>query len=369
MVKTVFWLSVFFVFYVYFGYPLLLAAWRQLAGRKPRKRRWEPSVSILIAAHDERERIERKILNCLDLDYPREKMQIVVALDAPTDGTEDVVWKYAGKAIDVAYYWPHRGKAGALNIAAAAATGDILIFADARQRIARNAVRELVANFADSEVGGVSGDLVLLDETGHEAADGVGLYWRYEKSLRAMEGDVHSVLGATGALYAIRRELFRPVPNDTILDDVAIPMNAVLAGRRVVFDPDARVYDTVAASPREEYGRKVRTLMGNYQLIARMPEVLLPFRNPVFVQFVSHKVGRLAAPYGLAAIFVSNLFLLEGAYLAFLSAQSAWYALACAGPWLSRLLPQRQPVRCGGLARELAILPAAVAAEGRKEAA
>ena len=311
MAKTVLWLSFGFVVYVYIGYPALLWVIRSFRRRPVRRAAAEPTVSLLIAAHDEKDNIEKKILNCLELDYPKDRMQIVLALDAPTDGTEDVVWKYAGKVVDVVYYSPHRGKAAALNSAVAAAEGEILVFADARQRLDRTVIRELVANFEDPEVGAVSGELMLLDANGREAGDSVGLYWRYEKALRAMESDIHSVLGATGALYAIRRRLFRRLPPETILDDVAIPMRAVLAGMRVVFEPRARVFDEVTATPELEYRRKVRTLMGNFQLLTQMPELLHARRNPVFWQLVSHKVARLFVPYALLAFFISNIALVR----------------------------------------------------------
>jgi len=336
MAKSAFWVSFIFIVYVYIGYPLLLWMLRRVFRRPVQRQRCEPTVSVIIAAHDERDKIETKILNLLELDYPRHKLQVVIALDAPTDGTEDVVWKYAGKVVDVVYYFPHRGKAQALNAAVQAAENDILVFCDARQRLERSAIRELVASFADPTVGAVSGELVLVDEQGHEASDGVGLYWRYEKLLRSMESDVHSILGATGALYALRRELFQTVPPDTILDDVAIPIRAVLEGQRVVFEPRALAYDRVSPSPESEYSRKVRTLMGNFQLLALMPDLLRPSKNPVFWQFISHKVGRLLVPYFLAVLFIANVFLTdEIPYLVFFALQTAFYALAWMGALLS----------------------------------
>jgi cellulose synthase/poly-beta-1,6-N-acetylglucosamine synthase-like glycosyltransferase len=218
----------------------------------------------------------------------------------------------------------------------AVARGEIAIFGDAGQRLEKSAVRELVANFADESVGAVSGTLVLLDRDAHEANDGVGLYWRYEKKLRAMESDIHSVPGATGAIYAIRRELFVPLPPGTILDDVVVPMRIVLGGKRAILDPAARAYGAATPSAGSEYERKKRTLAGNYQLFAEMPELLAPWRNPIFVQVVSHKVGRLVVPYCLAALFISNLFLRDGPYRTVGILQVIWYAMACAGWWASR---------------------------------
>ena len=334
--ETIFWLSFALVVYVYFGYPAILALRRRIARRPVRKAYWEPAVSIVIAAHNERQRIETKLQNCLSLDYPKRKMQIIVSLDGPTDGSEFVVWKYVSKGVDLVHSKEHRGKAAALNAALKRATGEIVVFADARQTFDRSAIRELAANFADPDVGAVSGELLLMDESEQEAASGVGLYWRYEKCLRAMETEIHSIAGATGAIYAIRRELYEDLPEDTLLDDVLTPLRIVLKGNRVVFDPAAKAYDTVACCPLAEYGRKVRTLAGNYQLLGQLPQLMLPWKNPIFFQFISHKVGRLLVPYALILLLVTNVFLLRGFYAVTLALQAAWYLSAAAGYALSR---------------------------------
>jgi cellulose synthase/poly-beta-1,6-N-acetylglucosamine synthase-like glycosyltransferase len=290
--------------------------------------KYEPSVSIIVAAYNESASIEWKILNLLALDYPSRKVEIILSLDGPTDDTELVARKYETDRMLVLLSKRHGGKAEALNRAVAKATGTILVFADARQLLDRKAVRELVSNFEDASVGAATGELMLLNEFGKEANDAMGLYWRYEKQLRSMESDIHSTVGATGALYAIRRELYRPIPSHTILDDVAIPMNAVLDGKRVVFDRAARAYEWGANSPATEFTRKVRTLTGNFQLLKQMPQLILPWRNPVFIQFVSHKVGRVLVPYFLIMLFVSNLFLSGRGYRGILALQCAWYLLA-----------------------------------------
>jgi poly-beta-1,6-N-acetyl-D-glucosamine synthase len=329
--EVVFWLSFVFVVYVYFGYPALLAVHRRIAGQPVKKQYWEPAVSIVIAAHNERQRIEKKLENCLGLDYPKRKLQIIVSLDGPTDGTQFVVWKYASRGVEMVHSREHGGKATALNRAMRRATGEIVVFADVRQMFDRSAVRELVANFADHRVGAASGELLLLDESEQEAKTDVGLYWRYEKALRAMESEIHSVPGATGAIYAIRRELFEELPEDTLVDDVMTPLRIVLSGKRAVFDPSAKAYDSVACCPMAEYGRKVRTLMGNYQIMAQLPQLLLPWRNPIFFQFLSHKVGRLLVPHALVVLFVTNIFMLNGIYAVTFWLQTAWYAFAAAG--------------------------------------
>jgi len=352
--EAIFWGSFLFVAYVYIGYPLVLAVWSRV-GHRPMIRGYsEPTVSMIIAAYNESQEIRRRIENCLALDYPKDKIEIITALDGPTDGTDALVREYLGSGIRILDSPIHQGKASALNRALSVAQGEILLFGDARQVFAGNAVRELVANFADPRVGAVSGELVLLDESGCEARDAIGLYWRYEKRLRLMEGRIHSTLGCTGAIYAIRRELAQPLPEDIILDDVMLPMRAVLQGRRVVLDGRARAFDRVAISPEAEYQRKIRTLMGNYQLILQMPELLLPWRNPVFFQFVSHKLGRLLAPYAFLALAVSNLFL-RGYYLVPLAVQGIWYFLVLVGVLVSRSSVSRHlpgPILAAGRERE-----------------
>lgn len=340
MAETVLWLSLLCIMYVYVGYPLLLMAWRTMTRRNVNKRPCEPSVSLIIAMHNEAHHVRPKLRNCFELDYPSGKLQIIISLDAPTDDTETLVRQYQERGVEVISSAVRKGKAAALNSAMTLARGEIVLFADARQLFDPQAVRELVANFADPSVGAVSGELLLLGQDGRESKNAVGMYWRYEKALRGMESDIHSVPGTTGAIYAIRRNLFIPLSTHTVLDDVVIPLRIVLAGKRAVFDSSARAYDSVTESPEIEYQKKRRTLMGNYDLLSEMPELLVPWRNPIFVQFMSHKIGRLVVPYCLAVLFVSNLFILHGPYLTLFAGQVLFYSLACTG-WL--ISAQRTP--------------------------
>jgi len=335
MAALIFWLSLICILYVYLGYPLLLVVWRTLRPWPVQKRHLEPSVSLVIAMHNESSNVHAKMQNSLALDYPPDKLQIIVSLDAPTDGTDAMLREYQGPRVTVRESTTRRGKAVAINSALTIATGEIVVFADARQRFELNAIRELVANFADSSVGAVSGELILQDAAGKEATSAVGIYWRYEKAIRSMESDIHSVPGASGAIYAIRRELFKPLPSGTVLDDVVIPMRIAMLGMRAIFDRQARAYDRVSQTPELEYEKKCRTLMGNYELFAELPQLLVPWKNPIFVQTVSHKAGRLVIPYCLVALFVSNGFLLHGPYVLFFGGQLAWYLLACIGWVLS----------------------------------
>jgi cellulose synthase/poly-beta-1,6-N-acetylglucosamine synthase-like glycosyltransferase len=320
---TIFYLAALVILYVYVGYPAILAVWVKLAPRRVRSAAITPSVSIMVAARNEGATLEARIANLLSLDYPRELVQVVVASDGSTDSTDAVLDRYADR-VDVVRV-PAGGKARALNAAVALARHDILVFADARQSFAPDALRALVAPFADPAIGCVSGELVLdceVDGQSSAMGDGVGFYWKYEKWLRRHESTVASMLGVTGAIYALRRRLWRRLPPETILDDVLTPMRVALAGFRVVFEPRARAFDRVVGAARDEFRRKTRTLAGNFQLLAIEPRLLLPIANPLWFQFLSHKVGRLVVPYALCLLLLSS---------ALLAGQSAIYTVAFAG--------------------------------------
>jgi cellulose synthase/poly-beta-1,6-N-acetylglucosamine synthase-like glycosyltransferase len=336
--ETVFWLSALLVGYVYVGYPVLIALLARF-GRGPRKAyflpgTW-PSISVIVAARNEAQRLPGRIRNLLDTAYPGER-EIIVVSDGSTDGTADALAPFAGQVrlIELA----PGGKPQALNAGVAAARGDILVFADARQRFAKDALQELLANFNDEAVGGATGELVLDCEAGatdSTVGDGVGLYWKYEKWQRRNESQLGSTLGGTGAIYALRRRLWQPLPPETLLDDVLAPMRAVLAGYRMVFDERAIAFDRAAPDAATETRRKTRTLAGNYQILAIEPRLLLPFVNPVWLQYGSHKVGRILVPWALVSLFVSSL-ALAGANVVYTSAlvlQLGFYGLAAVGAW------------------------------------
>jgi poly-beta-1,6-N-acetyl-D-glucosamine synthase len=368
--ESLFWWSVGVIVYVYAGYPVLLALWALVASKAEstdpgidvRNDEALPGVSVIIAARNEARRLPGRIENLLASDYPQDRLQIIVASDGSTDHTIEAVAPYASR-IELVLL-PPRGKAAALNAAVSRARYPVLVFADARQRFAPDAIRRLVRHFNRLAVGAVSGELILDCETpdlkiGAEEqptgsagvgigngqagtpstiADGVGAYWKYEKWLRRHEAIVGSTLGVTGAIYAMRRTLWQPLPDDTILDDVLGPMRIVLRRYRVVFDGTARAFDETAPDAAVETRRKVRTLAGNFQLLALEPRLLVPGINPVWFQFVSHKLGRLLVPYALAAAFVSSMWLAPASwiYATAAAAQVAFYGLAAYGATLER---------------------------------
>jgi cellulose synthase/poly-beta-1,6-N-acetylglucosamine synthase-like glycosyltransferase len=319
---TIFWGSAFVVAYVYVGYPAVLYVWSRLAPKPVYPQAAEPPVSVIVAVRGEAQALERKIANLRSLDYPASHLQIVVVSDGLHHGTAAVLRRHAS---DVDAVFVRRGgKARALNAGVEAARHDILVFADVRQVFDRQALHGLVAPLSDPTIGGVSGELMLAAETVDgdpvDIGEGLGGYWKYEKWLRRRESAIGSTMGATGAIYALRRALWKPLPADTILDDVLAPMRAVLAASRVVFSSDARAFDPVAPAG-VELKRKIRTLAGNYQILALEPRLLVPLLNPVWLQYMSHKVGRLLVPYALLALLVTS---------AVRAPSSSFYALACA---------------------------------------
>ena len=339
LLEALFWSAVIVTVYVYLGYPTLLAAWAAIAPKPVRRSPVTPSVSIVIAARNEATILRQRLDNLLDSDYPHDRMQIIVVSDGSTDDTPGVLAAYRGR-VD-AIVLPSSGKASAINAGVAAARHDVLVFADARQTFAPDALRALVAPFADSEVGGVSGELLLDCESGtgdSTIGEGVGAYWRYEKWLRRHESLIGSTLGSTGAIHALRRDLWRPLPTETILDDVLGPMLVVLSGSRVVFEGEAKAYDRAAPVAAAEFKRKTRTLAGNYQLLKLQPRLLVPFLNPVWLQFVSHKLGRLVVPYALVVMLIASAALFtEGfVYATAFGAQLAFYGLAAYGAVLDK---------------------------------
>jgi cellulose synthase/poly-beta-1,6-N-acetylglucosamine synthase-like glycosyltransferase len=328
--KWVFWTAAVTIGYAYVGYSAWLWVRSLCAPRPVRRGATEPPVSAVMVVRNEEAVLVRKLQNLLSLEYPREKMEIVVVSDGSTDGTAAILKEFAANACVRTVLKPEsQGKALGLNDAIKLAKGEILLFTDARQFIEPSALRLLVENFADPAVGCASGELMLGDPANGETGKGMGLYWRIEKKIREMESASGSVPGATGAIYCARRELLEPLPAGTLLDDVLLPMQIVSKGARVIFDSRARAWDSPDLGGGREFSRKVRTLSGNYQLLQLAPW-LLSTKNPIRFEFVSHKLSRLAAPFALLALLVASLFLQGPLYRAALVAQLAFYALSVA---------------------------------------
>jgi poly-beta-1,6-N-acetyl-D-glucosamine synthase len=288
-----------------------------------------PTVSIIIAARNEEATLPIKLSNLMLLDYPREKLQVIVISDGSTDRTSNILVEHSS-TIEPIILDKSVGKALALNEGVKHATGEILVFLDARQSVDVDALTELVWCFADHSVGAASGELLLDSDSAAGASDGLGIYWRLEKAVRKLESESGSVVGVTGAIYAIRRELFTQIPPGTILDDLFVPMHVALEGRRVVFQPSAIARDRIFSDKGKEFSRKVRTLTGNYQLL-RMAPWLLSTANPLLFRFVSHKLLRLLVPLSLILMLVASGTSRAAVYQGIFCLQVLFYALAAFG--------------------------------------
>jgi len=339
--EALFWLSAVCVSYTYVGYPLILALAARIRPARPIRALSPPDhpVSVVLAAHNEESRIGARIRELVQLVAARPAGgEVIVVSDGSTDRTVAKARAAASEAeaatrgrvpVRVLVQEPNLGKAMALDRAHAAACHPILVFADARQTWAPDAIDHLVAAFGDPSVGAVSGDLVVKSAPGVMA--GVGLYWRFEKWLRRTEGRFDSMVSVTGCISAVRRELFPTLPVGTILDDVYWPLTVAMGGHRVIHEERARAFDRLPERARDEFRRKVRTLAGNFQLMARMPAVLLPWRNRLWWQFVSHRALRLVVPWALLALLILAAVLPGPLYSVAFWSQVIFYLVGLAG--------------------------------------
>lgn len=325
--KTLFWLCALLIAFAYAGYPVWLYFRARFCARPVRRANIFPMTTILLAARNEEENLVRKLQNLDGLDYPANQLEILVVSDGSTDGTTRILaaWERAGHRVMILP--EHRGKASALNSGIAEARGEIVVFTDARQILAPDSLKNLIANFADPSVGCVSGDITLGDPTTGAPMNGLGVYWRMETYMRRWEGALGCLVGAAGCLYAVRRNLVVPFPAETILDDVYLPVHIARQGKQVVFESSARGWDCPHDNQRREFRRKVRTITGNYQLLQLAPW-LVTSSNPVRFQFFCHKVLRLAAPFAFACLLISSLLTPGPFYRAAFVLQVCCYASA-----------------------------------------
>ncbi len=301
----IFWSCVFLVGYTYILYPVAIWLLARLRPSAQAERQSAPaSVSFVIAARNEGARISERVAELLQqIDSAGVEGEVILVLDGPgnRESAEKLGEDHRVRVLELP---ENRGKAAAISEGAKSAHSEILAFADVRQHWQKDALQRLLESFCDSQTGAVSGDLVL--ETDEGVLQGVGLYWTYEKWLRRNEAIFDSVVGVTGAICAVRRELFHGVPAGTILDDVYWPMQVVFQGYRVAHNPQALALDRLPAEPQAEFRRKIRTLSGNFQLVTLLPSLLIPWRNRIWWQFLSHKMMRLAVPWLLLVAIVAS---------------------------------------------------------------
>jgi cellulose synthase/poly-beta-1,6-N-acetylglucosamine synthase-like glycosyltransferase len=304
MGELLFWISAAALLYVFVGYPLVLLFLSGLWQRPPAlKMSIYPSVTLIISAYNEEEVIEEKIRNSLGLDYAWEKLEIIVVSDASTDRTDDIVRRYTAKGVVLHRMSVRKGKTAGLNEAVSLAKGEIIVFSDANAFYAQDVIQKLVRNFGDPTVGCVTGNSCYVGSEMSSAGKNENTYWGYERFLKVKESQVGSMVGADGAMFAVRRTLTTPLEVDDI-NDFVMPLQVVSQGYRNVFEPEALCYEKVVLQLAQEFRRKVRIVGRSWHGLFRVKAVLNPSRYGLFsFQLVSHKMLRWLAPVFLSGVF------------------------------------------------------------------
>lgn len=331
MTDLLFWASLSVVLYTYVGFFALVRLVSLVRSRPVRKGGSEPPVSMIVAAYNEERVIREKIENSLKLDYPKDRLEILVAADGSSDRTADIAREYADRGVRVLHEPERRGKTMALNRAAPEAKGEILFFSDANTFYEPDTVRKIARNFGDPEVGGVSGRKVILEESGRRATKGEKGFWGYEALLKILETRIGSISTADGEIFAVRKALFRAIPRKVVHDDMYLTLDLVRRGYRVVYEPEATSAEAASKSLKDEFFLKTRYASAGYPLVWEFRDLLLPPRGWFGFQFLSHKLLRWAAPFPLALLFASSLLSSSPWIHAFGLLQAAFYAAALAG--------------------------------------
>jgi cellulose synthase/poly-beta-1,6-N-acetylglucosamine synthase-like glycosyltransferase len=336
--SRVFWTAAGLVAYTYVGFPVLVLARARLRPLPYRSDDITPTVSLLVAAYNERTGIPAKIENSLSLDYPPEFLEVIVASDGSDDGTDDIVAAYAGRGVRLLTL-PRAGKATALNAAVDASSGEILVFSDANSVYAQDAIRRLVRPFADPAVGGVAGNQRYRPGATTDAMTaGEHAYWDFDRVLKEAESRAGSTISATGAMYAIRRSLFRGVPVG-VTDDFAVSTSVIDQGHRLVFAPDALAWEPVSSSAGDEWSRKVRIITRGLRGVVEHRALLDPTRHGFYsLQLLSHKVLRrlMGVPLLAMGLLAPTLWHRGWIYRLAAIGQAVVYGLGTAGLLLGR---------------------------------
>ncbi|MGE5308180.1 MAG: glycosyltransferase family 2 protein [Deltaproteobacteria bacterium] len=331
--SLLFWAFVSLVAYSYCGYPLLLFILALVPRRPIMKADITPRVTVIIAAFNEEKDIRRKIMGILAQEYPRDRLEIIVASDGSTDGTAREVSAVRDRRVRLLEFAERRGKTAVQNEAVKKASGEIIVFSDATTRYDPQVIRTLMRNFADPAVGAVGGELSYESDTGNSAGEGGGLYWRYERWIKRMESRVNSLIGVSGCCYAVRRRLYDDIPRDLISDFVIAQM-MYRKGRRTVYEPGAVSYESTSESFADEFSMRVRVAVRTLHGLWRMRSLMNPLRYGFFsVQLISHKVFRYLIPVFLAGALVCNAALLgrNPVYSVTFALQCAFYLSVMAG--------------------------------------
>jgi poly-beta-1,6-N-acetyl-D-glucosamine synthase len=333
--QLVFWVSLGAIFYTYVGYPMLLTACGIVVRRRASRPddAFTPSISLVMAAYNEASCIRQKIENCLALNYPREKLGILVGSDGSEDGTNEIVAEYGERGVELLTFHPRRGKMATVNRTVLKATGEICVFSDVSELFEPDAVRKLVRHFADPEIGAVTGNHEY-NRNSTALGSGTSFYWRYQRFLQKIESQLHTVCACDGTIYACRRELFPYPPDNTINDDVAVPLGIISRGRRVIYEPEAIIRGDPLPETRRFFRQKIRSQAGKYQNFVQFRLMFRPWPLRRWWIFVSHGVLPVLVPWFLLLCLAANgvlWFSGHRLYQALLIVQACFYLTAVAG--------------------------------------
>jgi cellulose synthase/poly-beta-1,6-N-acetylglucosamine synthase-like glycosyltransferase len=314
MIQFLFWFSLGTILYTYLIYPFLIAVFALVFGKNPTSKDMYPKVSLVVSMYNESKVIADKIANSFGLNYPKDKIEIVLGSDGSIDKTAEIVKSYNDTRIKFYDFPVRRGKISVINDLIGKSTGEIIILSDANTILENNAVKELVSWFHDTSVGCVCGKLELKAADDGHNAEFEGIYWKYESFIKEQEGKLGCLLGANGGIYAIRKELFSPLPADTIIDDFLIPIRILYAGYKVYYNASALAYEETAKTIAQESIRKVRIGAGNYQAMVYACDLLNISHGLSSFVFWSHKVLRWFVPFLLIIVLLSNLLLIRQSF-------------------------------------------------------
>ncbi len=329
--------------YAYIGYPLLIVVISFFTNNKVKfSDHYEPHVSLLITAFNEEKDIESKLRNSLELDYPKEKFEIIVASDGSTDSTDSIVKRFKDNEKGVTVVL-HRvegrlGKTATQNSAVKECKGQIIVFSDAASLYDRNTIRALVRNYADPNVGAVSGRYEYINKKGTSVGFATILFWKFENFIKSRQTKIKTITGCCGCIYSVRKDLYTPLP-PKIISDLVEPLTILQKGYRIVFEPYALAFEETTEKPKDEFKMRVRVIVRGMNGMLFVRNLFNPLKYPfISMQLISHKVMRWLVPVFCLIIFISNIFLAAFSvfYLVFLILQLIFYSLAVIGYFMEK---------------------------------
>jgi len=338
MAEIIFWLTIGIISYTYFGYPVFILFLSLFINHKIHKREVEPNVTFLITAYNEEKNIAKKLKNTLSLDYPEEKLEILVASDASEDKTDQIVKEFSGRGVILHRVEGRVGKTETQNQTVKMAKGDIVIFSDATTQYKKDAIRKIVRNYNDPSVGAVSGRYEYVNPTGAPVGLGTILFWKYENRVKSGQTRIETVTGCCGCIYSVRKSLYEPLPRD-IISDLVEPLKILEKGYRIAFEPEAVAYEETTETSGEEFGMRVRVISRGMRGLWYMRRLFNPFHYGfITFQLFSHKVLRWMIPFLLPLLLISNLFLVgHPFYTLTFVAQILFYIGAMGGYLLDKM--------------------------------